>query len=292
MAAVIRQASLTFLLVGSFWAAITAQQPRLTFEVASIRPNNNSAAVPRPPRAQPGGLVTATNIPIASVILVAYQIERHQLIGGPGWIHSERFDIAARADREIPATPRGGGAGPLEVMLQSLLLDRFKLAVRWEEHELPIYALVRARSDGRFGPKLRRVDVNCQGDQQEAERTPLQLPKGRRCEFRYAPGLFRADGTSMRLFVELLRSPLGTERRPVIDETDLRGTYDIELTWTPMRVPQPSTLPPGAPPIPAVDPNGPDLFTAMQEQLGLRLEPRRAPTKVLVIESIEPPSDN
>jgi uncharacterized protein (TIGR03435 family) len=264
------------------------------FEVASVRPNN-STGVPRPLRVEPGGRVVATNVPIASVIHRAFQIERHQLAGGPSWMATDRFDIAAKAEDTITAAPPGKPAGPLELMLQSLLADRFSLTAHWEQQDLPLWALVKARADGRLGPMLRRVDIDCHGDSVEAERTVLQPPqKGRSCSFITYPWVIRADGTSIPRFIErFLQSRFELEQRPILDETGLVGTYDIQLTWTTSLPQNVRTPPPGTGvPIPEMDPNGPSLFTALQEQLGLKLESRRGPVRVLVIDRLERPSPN
>src|SRR6266487_4622992 len=128
--------------------AVQAQSPAAaaanpSFEVASIKPNKSGD-----PRVsigiQPGGRFTATNYPLRFLIRNAYQLQDFQLVGGPDWIASERFDIVAKAAGDVPRTPPGGPPGPLQLMLQSLLADRFKLVAHKEMRELPIYALVLA----------------------------------------------------------------------------------------------------------------------------------------------------
>src|SRR5439155_20196322 len=113
---------------------------------------------------EPGGRYVATNVPLRLLIQNAYQIQPFQLIGASGWIDSERFDIVAKADPALLGPPPGGpgsGPAPIQSMLRNLLADRFKLVVHAETRELPIYALVLARTDGRLGPQLKPVSEEC-----------------------------------------------------------------------------------------------------------------------------------
>jgi uncharacterized protein (TIGR03435 family) len=130
------------------------------FEVASVKPNKSGDG-----RIffqmQPGGRFTATNVPLRELIRFAHGIQTFQLVGGPDWIGSERFDIMAKAEGDLPPSPPGGSPGPMQMMVRTLLVERFKLAVHNETRDLPVYALVMARVDGRLGPQLRASQVDC-----------------------------------------------------------------------------------------------------------------------------------
>ena len=143
-----------------------ASQPRAQnappdrFEVASIKPNNSPLSM-MGARDEPGGRFVATNLSLRQLVGTAYRLRDFQIVGGPGWIDADRFDVNAKADRELPPFDPSGGIGPLERMLQWLLADRFGLVVRNETREMSIYALVVARPDGRLGDKLRPSAVDC-----------------------------------------------------------------------------------------------------------------------------------
>jgi hypothetical protein len=130
------------------------------FEVASVKPNKSGDGRISI-QMQPGGRFTATNFPLRELIRMAYGVQNSQLVGGPDWIGSERFDIVAKAESDPSPSPPGGPPGPMLMMVRNLLVERFKLAVHNETKDLPIYALVMARADGRLGPQLRASQVDC-----------------------------------------------------------------------------------------------------------------------------------
>jgi uncharacterized protein (TIGR03435 family) len=272
------------------------------FEVASVRPNKSGDG-----RVmmgfQPGGRYTATGITVRMLIQQAYRIQPFQLLGMPDWLASDRFDIIAKAEGDVAPGPDG----PLPLMLRGLLEDRFKLAVHSETRELPIYVLVKARSDGRLGPQLNPAAVDCaaarggpagRGAVPDAFRGrggggPAFGPGGRPpCGQLVGPANIAAGGVTMAQLATLLS---GRVNRVVVDRTEMTGTFDLDLSWTPDQLPQqlsPGALPPGAPPLPPIDPNGPSIFTAVQEQLGLKLESSRGPVDVVVIDRVEPPTED
>ncbi|HEY7186393.1 MAG TPA: TIGR03435 family protein [Vicinamibacterales bacterium] len=139
-----------------------AQQPPLAFETASVKPNK-SGEEERYIRIDPsGGSLMVVNMQLRQLITFAYQIQSFQLEGGPDWIASDRFDILAKPEREVPSTGAFfGGQNPLRMMLRTLLADRFKLVMHKETKELPIFELVRARQDGKLGPQLRPAAIDC-----------------------------------------------------------------------------------------------------------------------------------
>jgi len=272
-----------------------------TFEVASVKPNNSGRPFIQL-GAAPGGRFTATNVPLRLLIRNAYQLQDFQVVGGPNWINSDRFDIVAKAEGNTPPTPPGGPPGPMQFMMRNLLKERFKLAVHNETRELPIYALTLVRSDGKLGPQLRPPAVDCaaifargRGGRGGIAVAPPPLPgppsAGERppCGMRIGPGNLAGGSVTMAQLANTLSQ---FAQRVVVDRTGLTQNFDIDLTWTPDQIPQgpPGGPPPGAPALPPIDPNGPSLFTAVQEQLGLKLESTRGPVEVLVIDHVELPT--
>ena len=159
-------------------------------------------------------------------------------------------------------------------MLRTLLKDRFTLVTHTETRELPIYALVLARPDRRFGEQLRVSSVDCvalEAESHKAGGTPPPAPgAGPRCGISSGTGRIQA---SARLMTDVARALSNTTGRAVVDKTGLDGRYDLELRWNETE-------------------EGPSLFTAVQEQLGLKLEPQRGPVDVLVIDSAERPTED
>ncbi len=256
---------------------VTAQSPPTmpAFEVASVKPNRSDRLVIQIDRPV-SDRFSATNVPLRELIRFAYDLQDTRLIGGPDWTRSERFDIVAKAEQPFPVWTATGPPMPLLLMLRTLLADRFDLVVHQETRDLPIYALVVAREDRKFGPEINPSKLDCEGGVQEQAR----------CGMRIGPGQMAMSGTPMSQFANVLANFVG---RPVLDRTQLAGAFDFRLSWTPDRVPQ-GPVPPGAPALPPIDPNGPSLFAALQEQLGLKLESTRAPLEVLVIDRVERPT--
>jgi uncharacterized protein (TIGR03435 family) len=270
-----------------------------SFEAASVKPNRSGDG-----RIalffQPGGRFMATGVTLRMLVGAAYgtpaPLPDYQLIGGPDWIGSDRFDIIAKAEGD----PQPGPQGPppiMFLMLRTLLADRFKLAVHTESRELPIYALVMSRTDGRHGPQLNPAAVDCaalRGSRGNAPPAgpPPGPPAGFErppCGIRMAPGTMLAGGVTMAQLANAL-SRLPVVNRIVDNRTALAGAFDLDLRWTPPQMP--ASPPPGAPPLPPIDPDGPSIFTAVQEQLGLKLESQRGPVEVLVIDSAERPTED
>ena len=232
------------------------------FEVASIRRNasaNDGARV-----SGNGGRLTITNNPLRNIIRNAWTLQDFQIVGGPSWMNTDRWDIVAKAE---------GNPGPqMMAMLQKLLADRFKLVVHKETRELPIYALTFARPDHSLGPKMQASTTDCQKEMSAAiaRGGPPRPNSALLCGIRSLPGHFQLNAAAMSNFV---RNLTGFAGRSVVDRTGLTGVYDADLTWNDSD-------------------EGPSLFTAMQEQLGLKLEPQRGPVEVLVIDSVERPVED
>jgi len=202
-------------------------------------------------------------------------------------VNNERYDIVAKMEGDPPAVIPGTGADHMMLAVRTLLADRFKLVVRKETRELDIYALTMAKAGGKPGPALKPASGDCSpaafaaraGAPPPAPGTPPQV-----CGIQQGPGRIRFGGYPLSLFANGISSRVG---RQVIDRTGLTGNWDFEMSFAP-EVP-PGALPPGAPP-PPVDPDAPNFFTAIQEQLGLKLEGTKGPVEVYVIESIEKPT--
>ena len=267
------------------WQEKPTAQPT-TFEAASVRPNNSG--VPDSTfRRQPGGRFNAINVTLRQIITNAYQIQGFQLLNLPDWAGQERFDIVARIDGNPPPMPPGSPDDPMILAVRALVEERFKLVVRREQRELDIYALVMARGDRKPGPSRRTSTQDCERVMRDAARSgvPPSPPPGVEvfCGLRRGFGRIVAGGASMGMLASNLAPQLG---RTVVDRTGLDGFWDLEMTFA-----QEITGPiPAGVEIPPVDPNAPSLFTAMQEQLGLKLEPTKGPVEVVIVQSVSRPT--
>jgi uncharacterized protein (TIGR03435 family) len=206
-----------------------------------------------------------SNATVASLIQFAYDIQDFELIGGADWIRSDQFEINARAAAPVSNDDK-------RPMVQSLLEERFMLVVHKEQREMPFTALVLARSDGRVGPKLTR----CEGSNIPP---PILWPRGGRVSTHTC--------APMSVVARLATGVLGT---PVVDRTGLTGKWHHELVFAdPNRtIPAANGGSQGV----VVDPNLASFSTSLQEQLGLKIERRRGPVDVLVVDSIQQPTEN
>lgn len=227
------------------------------FEVASVKRNTTGDQPMGLVGGQPGG-VTFRNIVLRDLIRRSYRLQEYQVLGGPRWIDAERFDVLAKAN----GTP---SVDAKWAMMRALLAERFGLKAHTESRIVLVYRLVRERKDGRLGPQLRRSPSPC---------VPGQVMP---CA---VLGISRSGELSARTdpmddFVRRgLMFLLGV---PVIDETRLEGQFDIDLKWSPDD---------------RSNDDRPSIFTALREQLGLRLEPSKGPVEFLVIDRVEHPADN
>jgi uncharacterized protein (TIGR03435 family) len=245
------------------------------FEVASIKPSAPDSNL-RVDFA-PGGKLYIANATLRFLIKIAYDIGDDQLAGGPRWIGSTRFDLAATPDRPLGGDPKNMAPDqiiafhkPTRLRLQRLLAERFQLELRRESVPMPIFALVVAKG----GPK-KLTTTTSTGDPK------LNAKSG--------SGVLSAIGVDMATLAKFLSE--GQTGRPVLDMTDLKGRFDFHLEWTPD--PSLNPLPPnsGANQPPA-DVGGISIFTALQQQLGLKLEARTSPADRLVVVRAELPSAN
>ena len=259
------------LLVLASWTALAqpAAAP-LSFEVASIKP--------APPRevSKPNKImrvemdngperVTYTNVSLRNLITAAYRIKEYQL-SGPDWLNNDRYNLTAN-------TPPHTTRDQVPAMLQALLAERFQLRIHRESKELPVYALVVAKSGSKMHP------------------SPSLDREG--AGLRWGPGHLIGRGVQMKELVTTLSTLAG---RPVLDMTELPGAYDVTLEFAPDATMSVAAMKMSKMPAkPAEGPdgggsdgaNGPSIFTAVQEQLGLRLEPRKAPLDIIVVDHAE-----
>jgi len=262
---------------------LAAQSPQpLTFEVASVRATQ-PGATSAPLRREPGGF-SASNQPLRTLIALAYQVQALQIVGAPDWVSTEPWDILARTSSPIPAARPGEVPDDL-LMLRALLEDRFRLLARRELREMPIYALVVARNDRGLGPRIRRPpDKYCE-QLRNGGRTPEapSPPRERECGLR-GDGLgstnatFRAGSVPLTDFARTLA---GQVQRMVIDRTGLTGDWDFDLQFLPARFA-----------LNAATLESPSIFTALQEQLGLKLDAQKDPVDTLFIDRVEHPVEN
>jgi uncharacterized protein (TIGR03435 family) len=251
-------------------------EPGETFEVASIKPAPKELPLGGAP-SSPDRFYRA-NITLQNLINYAYDMRAFRIIGGPAWISSDRWEVSAKAATALQPSQ-------MARLVRRLLADRFALKVHTETRDLPIYHLVLARADGRLGPQMKPSELDCEpfrtGERSSRESPIDPVTTFPRCglNFRTGPGVTTAryDGTPTTRLATLLST---TVDRFIVDKTGLSGSFDVELTYQDDRM-----LLPGA-----QQREAPALFTALQEQLGLRLESARGPVDVLVIDSANRPT--
>ena len=279
------------LLASAGWAE--AQQPR--FDVVSVKrasPDAQGGGL----RVSPGGRMAFVNSTLKGLIAAAYQRftwDSREIIGGPAWLNETRYDVIAQANGGLPPVDADGFPSQLVGMLRAALEERFKVVAHWEARERPTYNLVLARADRRLGPKLVPIGADC------AQATSLMLAgqpprnrpgRGRDCSLSPTsdPGSLQANALTMGVLAHVL----GVEGagRDVVDRTGLSGTYDADLLFMPEIALGGRSLDQIA-----RDPQFQGrvgLFTAIQEQLGLKLEPSTGAVQVLVIDRAERPTED
>ena len=252
-----------------------AQSSRPTFDVTSVKRNTSANGLGS--LGAPGGHLMARNVTLRPILKLAYrpssgQLFDYQLIGAPQWIDEDHFDIEARPEGQRPI-PRE----QFQLMLQGLLEDRFRLKTHEEMRELPVYNLI-----PKDRPKIQLSEDQTPPSPVEAPDTG-SLPRGAYRSMSDASGItISAKAISISTLIALLQ---GQVDRRIVDKTNLNGLYDIRLHFKPEAL----SVSPDANP---ADPNGALLFTAIEEQLGLKLESSKGPVEVLVIDSVQRPSEN
>lgn len=279
-----------------------ALAPGQSFDVASVKPGkpgvqsySNFPLGPGDVYVQNGGLFSANNLPLVTYIFFAYKFIGNQaqflLPQLPDWARTEQFDIQARAE----GNP---GKDQMRLMVRALLADRFKLAIHNETREVPVFAFVLVKP-GKTGPqlKLHSEGVPCSTEQTPAgAQGPLPTVDGglpALCNGIFGmppsvPGRTRAAARNVTLaFIADSLSAGANLGRPMIDKTGLSGTVDFSLEWTPENR---NPLPPGAEA--PVDTNALSIQEALKDQLGIRLQPDKSSTSVVVLDHVEHPAPN
>ncbi|HEX5227329.1 MAG TPA: TIGR03435 family protein [Bryobacteraceae bacterium] len=268
-----RRLSGILLLVGS--AAAHPPAPRPQFDVASIKLNKSPDARGR--LDSKGGRIIALNIPPAGMLLQAFGIKSFQLVGTPTWMTLDRYDIEATADGNPPAET-------MRLMLQALFEDRFQLKYHRETKEMPVFALVVSKPG-----KLHEAEGDCKPPQRPKPDDPPAVRCGSAI---ISVGRIVGRSVTAASFADIVSR---VTDRLVLDKTNLTGKYDINLEFTRDRarvLPAGDAAPTGIQSPQAPDPGGPTIFTALQEQLGLKLDSQKAPVDVIIIDHIERPSEN
>jgi uncharacterized protein (TIGR03435 family) len=272
--------STAFLEMSTARAQSPAASSPPAFEVASIKPNNSGngqVAIQTPP----GGGFRAVEVTVRLLIGYAYGVRDPQISGGPSWISTDRFDIEAKAaDAQLPLTQ-------MPLLVQHLLSDRFQLRIHSEMKEVPVYELTIGKGGSKLEPAQEPETSVPGGAPLPAPPDGMPRPGG----FRMGFGQIAASAVPLTNLVQALSQSLG---RPVIDKTGLTGRFTFKLTWTPDALT--GRVPAGTGPITIngqlVDPNGPSLVTALQEQLGLKVDSTKGPVDVWVIDSVQRPTEN
>lgn len=266
---------------------LTAPATTFEYEVASIKPNKSSVngGFRFGMRYTDDGL-SVENYPLLSLIQQAYGVNKDRISGAPDWLNSERYDIEAKMDGAVAEALKKLSPAERETtrqhMLQALLADRFKLTLHREDRELPVYNLVIAKN----GPKLQETKPNepntVPGGASPNGSTPgvgVSVGGGRGGGFGGGGGLRTSSGKGATI-ESMLATLSAASGRPVLDKTGLTGKYDYKLQWAP----EDSQA--------EADSAGPSIFTAVQEQLGLKLESAKGPVEFIVIDHVEKASGN
>ena len=258
---------------------LRAQEASPTFDVAAIKQNKSGEEGGR--FGGPPARWTATNVPLRQFIVFAFQVQRFQIVGLPDWAETDRWDINAKTDRQFPPNAFAiAPSNPTAAMLRALLEDRFQLVAHMEKRQAPVYELVLARPDKVLGPEMHRSVTDCAdllARSRRGEKIPQPAPGKMLCGINVNPGRINAGAQPMGPMAQILS---GVLQRVVIDRTGLTDVYDFTLTYAPDTTAG------------AADANLPSIFTALQEQLGLRLDATRAPVDTLVVESVSRPTED
>jgi len=260
-------------------ARVSAQSSGL-IEAASVKPSDPASCKDYPIIDGQGLRYDLRCVRVKYLIQLAGSVRDFQVLDAPGWLDSDRYDIAVRVAppaggdvapnkpvAELTDAERQAGAERLRAMLRSLLADRFQLKVRRETRTLPIYALTVAAG----GAKLRSSAAAVSGG------------------LRFGKGVLAGSHTDIAFFAQTLSQIVS---RPVIDKTGLTGKYDFELKWTPDMSAAAGPFGGAQRPQSSVDTNSPNIFTAIREQLGLRLDSGKGPVDVVIVDRVEKPSGN
>jgi uncharacterized protein (TIGR03435 family) len=285
----VKQGFVAGLLVAAVALGVARAQAPAAFEAASIKRNTTNGAGLPPVVVISGNRLSAPFVTLRELVRVAYGVSDHQVVGGPGWIGSDRFEVGA-------TIPAGTSTDIVREMLRALLAERFHLATHTEKRDLPVYALLYT---GQLGSKMRAAGPECAPLSRPAGLpTPPPPPppppgagamlvlgqpqSGSKCGTAMMRGFISARDIQMDTFAFLLMREV---QRPVIDRTQLTGRYDLDLNFLPDSGPMMLN---GT----AINADAPSLTTAVREQLGLRLDSTREPFDVVVIDRVMAPTEN
>jgi uncharacterized protein (TIGR03435 family) len=273
------------LVAANYEAAQEAADRAPTFAVATIKPGSEGLIIA--PSGSPEDFM-ACGVTVEALVGYAYDIpwmlslsskreppfhpRSPNLLGGPDWVRSETFDVTAKADEATVAAwsrlPAQKQNEQMKLMVRALLADRFKLKMRHETEVIPVYALVVVKSGPKFKPTTPEPPADA-----NAPARPYQNP------WKFDMGMIEGHGVTIDGLMTWLWQQPEVGSRKIIDRTGLKGKYDLTLKWASERDP-------------SVEATGPSLFSAIEDQLGLKLESTKAPVDVLVIDSVEKPSPN
>src|SRR4051812_7168416 len=270
---------LTSYLVLRTFGPLFAQEP-LVFDVASIKPNNSGAVGQSVRFYPPSGRVTITNATLKGLIIQSYGVQESQIAGGPGWMASDHFDIVANSEREN-LSPQQRWA-----MIKELIVERFQLKVHTEAREQSVFGLVLSRKDGALGEHLRKSSTDCATIRPPtAPPPPFDPAHPPPCGvIMGGPGRVTLRGVPMDWVAKQLSDRVG---RAVVDRTGLAGYFDLDLEFTPQTRAGDAADPAADRPADT----GASIYTALQEQLGLKLEPQKTTVDVTVIDHVEHPTE-
>ena len=281
-------------IAGSLLALFTVSAPLIaqqaTYDVATIKLTAAYSGI-QEFQMRPGGRLVIAGMTLRDLVRRAYGFDTiqtaGQVVGGPGWAGEDRFDVQAATDSDVDTNPQERPSRML-AMLRTLLEQRFKLKVRAETRETDAYTLVVSDRNGKLGRDLHPSTIDCPIFIPGAPRPPPDPVRW--CGFRGPRnGILTAQGVTMKELSTMFAGFMSVGR-PVIDKTRLTGRFDFHIPFEPGFVPGPN---PSAPlvPNPAAD-SGPNLFTAVEEELGLKLRRERAPVGFLVIDDAVRPMEN
>jgi uncharacterized protein (TIGR03435 family) len=275
------------LAVAALPVVFSAQEPgpvEPRFEAATLKINKSGEARGQISAVPQSGHLTVTNSRVNELIQSAYGLQLPtQVVNLPDWARSTRVDVLAKAETPAPLSV-------LQRMLIPLLVETLKLSVHRETREMDAFALVLASSDGRLGPTLKKTAADCGnalGTTMQFNRVMPATPGGPACGIQAVEGPGRI--VTIGVDIAAIAALIAPSQRPVVDRTGLGGRYDFTLTYTPEAFTAASLAARNGAPMPGVDPNGPPLVTALEQQAGLRLQPIRAPIEVVVVDRIERP---
>jgi uncharacterized protein (TIGR03435 family) len=274
------RAAALFLVAFAIVPSLSAQTPRAEFDVVSIK-RSAPDAVGSSMRSLPDGTSIMANVRVQQFITAAAPVPVREVIGLPDWATTERYDVTAKP-------PAGSTPQQRSEMWRTFFAERMKLVAHVEERERDTFALVLARSDGRLGPQLRPSTLDCSPKPPGTPPAPPPPPPTSESDYlnfcggRFGKGTIVSGSTTMEA---LVLSFAGLAGRQVFDRTGLKGNYALTLKHSPPRTPGTS---PDAP----LPDDVPDFFTALQEQLGLKLQPEKSLVPVFVIDRLERPTEN